>query len=57
VTNDQKTLIYKRKFFFGGNEAILFPPETYPTMKRLFDEINKGDNHTITLKQIVSGND
>ena len=51
VTKDQKTLQYNRTFFFGGGEAILFPVETYDTIKRLFEEINKADNHMITLKQ------
>ena len=51
VTKDQRTIRYNRSFFFGGGEAILFPVETYDTIKRLFDEINKADNHMITLKQ------
>ena len=51
VTKDQTTLMYKRNFFFGGNESILFPVTTYDQMKRLFDEINRADNHMITLKQ------
>jgi hypothetical protein len=54
VTNDQKTLRYNRTFFFGGKESILFPVETYDTIKKLFDEINKADNHMITLKQVAS---
>ena len=51
VTKDQTTLMYKRNFFFGGNESILFPVTTYDQVKRLFDEINRADNHMITLKQ------
>jgi hypothetical protein len=54
LTNDQKTLRYNRTFFFGGKESILFPVETYETIKRLFDEVNKADNHMITLKQVAS---
>lgn len=54
ITNDQRTLRYKRTFYFGGNDSILFPVETYDTIKRLFDEINKADNHIITLKQVGS---
>ena len=56
VTKDQTTLIYKRNFFFGGNESILFPVTTYDQVKRLFDEINKADNHMITLKQTTATN-
>jgi hypothetical protein len=51
ITTDQTTLIYKRNFFFGGQDAILFPVENYEQIKRLFDEISKADNHMITLKQ------
>ena len=50
ITNDQTTLVYERKFFFGGNEAVLFPVENYKPLKQLFDEIHKADNHMITLK-------
>jgi Domain of Unknown Function with PDB structure (DUF3857)/Transglutaminase-like superfamily len=52
VTNDQTTLMYNRTFFFGGNDAVLFPVENYNQIKRLFDEINKADSHMITLKQV-----
>lgn len=55
VTDDQRTLRYHRTFFFGGGDSILFPVENYQTIKRLFDEVHKGDNHTITLKQVDSG--
>ena len=41
MTQDQRTLIYKRNFFFGGNDSILFPVTTYDQIKRLFDEITK----------------
>ena len=51
VTKDNRTLIYRRQFFFGGQSQIVFKPATYPALKRLFDELHKRDNHTITLKQ------
>jgi hypothetical protein len=56
ITQDQRTLVYDRTFFFGGNETVLFPVEIYPQIKRLFDEVHKADNHMITLKQIGSTN-
>lgn len=56
VTKDQATLVYNRTFFFGGNDSILFPVTTYEQIKRLFDEINKADNHMITLKQAAASN-
>ena len=45
ITIDETTLIYNRGFFFGGKDSILFPVESYGQLKRLFDEINKSDNH------------
>lgn len=51
LTKDESTLVYYRSFFFGGSSTILFPAERYEQVKRLFDEVNKSDNHTITLKQ------
>ena len=57
VTKDQRTLSYKRSFYFGGSDSILFPVETYENIKRLFDEINRADNHMITLKQVGSTNE
>ena len=56
VTKDEKTFIYSRTFFFGGNDSVLFPVKTYEPMKRLFDEIHKADNHMITLKQVAVSN-
>jgi hypothetical protein len=51
ATKDQKVLIYKRTFFFGGNKGILFPASTYDVLKQYFDTVYKADTHTITLKQ------
>lgn len=56
ITKDQTTLIYERSFFFGGQESVLFPVESYQEIKRLFDEIHKSDNHMITLKQAAPAN-
>jgi hypothetical protein len=51
MTADNRTLVYKRKFFFGGGGNIIFPSASYPALKQLFDAIHTNDNHTITLKQ------
>jgi len=56
LTKDETTLVYMRKFFFGGNDVILFPAERYTAVKNLFDELNRADNHTITLKQKAATN-
>jgi hypothetical protein len=54
VTKDGRTLIYKRKFFFGGGGSIIFPVTSYPQVKNFFDILNKQDNHTITLRQAAT---
>ncbi len=54
ITKDQRTLIYKRNFFFGGGEGVLIPVSSYAPLKALFDKLNKQDNHTITLKQTAT---
>jgi len=52
VTVDEKVLVYKRSLVFGTTtELLTFAVENYPLVKRLFDEINKADNHVITLKE------
>src|ERR1044072_3670298 len=56
ITNDQSTLIYKRTFFFGKPDLLLFSVDKYDAIKQLFDEVNKADNHIITLKQVGSTN-
>ncbi|HLM62233.1 MAG TPA: DUF3857 and transglutaminase domain-containing protein [Pyrinomonadaceae bacterium] len=45
------SLIYERKFYFGGGGNLLFPSASYQPLKNLFDEFHKADTHTITLKQ------
>ena len=52
ASKDHSTLVYNRKFFFGGNDTLLFPASRYEQIKLLFDKVYKSDNHTITLKQI-----
>jgi hypothetical protein len=51
ASKDQRILVYKRTFYFGGNEGILFPAASYDTLKQYFDRVYQADNHTITLKQ------
>ncbi|MGH9755829.1 MAG: DUF3857 domain-containing protein [Blastocatellia bacterium] len=48
VTQDQRTLEYKRNFKFT---ALIFQKETYPSLKQAFDVLHQRDNHAITLKQ------
>ncbi|MEP7147808.1 MAG: DUF3857 and transglutaminase domain-containing protein [Acidobacteriota bacterium] len=44
-------LVYDRKFHFGGGGNIVFEASAYPQLKGLFDEFQKADGHTVTLKQ------
>jgi hypothetical protein len=58
VTKDERTLIYKRNFFFGGGSAglerLYYDSANYSALKMFFDTLNKEDNHTVTLKQGVA---
>jgi len=56
VTNDQATLHYNRSFFFGTSELLLYPVSKYDLLKQLFEEVNRADNHIITLKQVAATN-
>lgn len=51
VTKDGSHLVYKRKFYFGGGNNILFPVSGYSKLKTYFDGVHHADNHTVTLKQ------
>ncbi|HEX5736432.1 MAG TPA: DUF3857 and transglutaminase domain-containing protein [Blastocatellia bacterium] len=51
VTDDKRTLIYKRRFLFGAGGVIFFPSEAYQQLKSVFDTLHSRDNHSIALKQ------
>ncbi len=51
INESTNTLVYSRKFYFGGGNVYLFPAKAYPILKNLFDEFHKADTATITLKQ------
>ena len=46
-----RKLIYKRNFHFGSGGRTIFPVSAYPQLKRLFDDFNKADSYTLTIKQ------
>jgi len=54
VTEDKKTLIYRRTFLFGNKGNILFQASSYPAIKGLFELFNKADVHQLTLRQDAS---
>lgn len=47
----QNLLVYKRSFFFGGDNNLLFPVQSYRDVKLVFDTVQERDGHTITLRQ------
>ena len=51
VSKDGKTLIYRRRFFFGAGGGITFDVSNYAQLKTYFEMVHKQDEHTITLKQ------
>ena len=56
VTSDGKMLVYRRTFFFGGGDSVLFPLEAYPALKNYFEQLHKQDNHSLALKQAAASN-
>lgn len=56
VTQDGRTLVWGRKFYFGGSKkaggpTLLFPTTSYASLKAYFDAVNTQDATTIALKQ------
>lgn len=51
VIDGGKALRFRRKFFFGGKNSIIFPVSGYDRVKAFFDVLHKSDSHTLTLKQ------
>src|ERR1700678_546376 len=49
MTKGTKELISERDLTFGKNGTIAFNVEAYPQLKRIFDEIHRRDDHTISL--------
>jgi hypothetical protein len=45
-----RTLQLSRRFFFGAGGNVLFPPNSYPGLKQLFDAYQAMDDYAITLK-------
>ena len=54
VTQDGRTMIHKRTFFFGGGGNIYFPVDRYAALKQYFEAVHKSDDHTVTLKQAAA---
>jgi hypothetical protein len=55
MTQGTRELVSERDFTFGKDGRLLFGVETYPQLKKIFDEIQRRDDHTIALKQVSTG--
>ena len=56
ISSDNRRIVYKRSFLFGGGGNILFGTEKYPSLKQLFEMVQRANEHTITLKQAATSN-
>ncbi len=45
-----KTFVYHRLFRVGEGGNMVVPTSAYASVKRIFDSVQEGDNHSITLK-------
>ncbi|HEY1206046.1 MAG: DUF3857 and transglutaminase domain-containing protein [Bryobacteraceae bacterium] len=48
-------LFYQRKLVFGRGGRLAFPPQVYPTLKKVFDAIQEQDQRTLALRQQAPG--
>lgn len=46
-----RAIQYKRSFYFGGGNVLLFPTNSYSNLKKVFDELLERDNHTLAVRQ------
>lgn len=54
ATRGAGELLSERELTFGKEGRLYFGVESYPQLKRIFDEIQRRDDHTISLKQAVT---
>ena len=38
-----------REFSFGREGMLVFPANSYPTLKKIFDEVQLRDRHTLSI--------
>ena len=44
-------LLTRRVFTFGKEGSLFFDAQNYPTLKKIFDEVQVRDRHTMAIKQ------
>jgi hypothetical protein len=53
MSTGKSKLIYTREFTFGNDGLIAYTREGYPQLKRIFDEIHRRDEITLSLRQVA----
>lgn len=53
ASGDGRTLQYERRFDFGRDGHLSFPPTAYPQLKQVFDKVRELDGQTLSLKQVA----
>jgi hypothetical protein len=51
LSDDKKTLSYRRSFSFGKNGRMVFPVTAYPFLKQLFETFHNADAHIVSFRQ------
>jgi hypothetical protein len=49
VNGEDHSIVYHRRFFFGGQNRLYITPESYRELKLLFDLVNTNDNLAIAI--------
>lgn len=49
IDKASQTLVYRRKFHFGGGGNTLFSPQVYPALKGMFDRFHDVDSHQLAI--------
>jgi hypothetical protein len=48
---DGKSLVFDRKFHFGGQGALVYQTDAYPVLKQFFDAVHENEAHALTLAE------
>lgn len=51
IDRTNNVLFYTRNFMWGNGGFTRFQVDSYPVIKKLFDQFNKADTHAISIKQ------
>ena len=51
VSDDKRTLTYRRKFSFGNKGSLVFSLNKYSFLKELFEGFHNADAYAVSLRQ------